>query len=287
VATGELVWTFVTARGTENAGGYLVGSMAYNEGKLFVVDMFFITALDAKTGEVIWKSWQGTELYTSPTVADGKVYVATDRRLIYVLNESTGKRLSFFEPSSNCWSSPVVYEGRMYIGNNDWNVYCFSEYPVTQGQISVTLDNNQVKQNEPVTGSGQISPVIAYAPITVSFVKSDGTVDKQHISARDDGTFSFEHIPDKVGELTVAVRCSGATYIMQSVEMSLNVFDSQQTSVPEQTPPENEPVNGESSDIPLEYIIVAVVALIVAVIAVVAYMFVKKRNKSSHVVISN
>ena len=285
--TGEDVWTFVTARGTEDAGGYLVGSMAYHDGKLFIIDMFFITALDAKTGEVIWKSWQGTELYASPTYADGKVYVATDRRIIYVLNASDGKRLSFFEPASNCWSSPAVYEGRMYIGSNDWNVYCFGNYPVTQGQISTTLNSNQIKEGESVTGSGQITPGIAYAPITVSFVKSDGTIDKLQIRARNDGTFSFDYIPDKVGEWTVSIRCSGASYIMQSMEFSLNVVDNQQ-SVPEQTPPEHEePTNEQTSGIPAEYIIVAVAALIVAVIAVVAYLFVKKRNRSSPVVISN
>ncbi len=284
-ATGEVEWTFVTARGTEDAGGYLVGSMAYHDGKLFIVDMFFITALDATNGEVIWKSWQGTELYAAPTYADGKVYVATDRRLIYVINASDGKRLSWFEPNSNSWSSPVVYEGRMYIGSNDWNVYCFSNYPVTQGQISTVLDKNQVEKGESVTGSGQLSPGIAYAPITVSFVKSGGTVEKLQVTARNDGTFSFDYIPDEVGEWTVSIRCSGASYIMESVELSLNVVE--ETSVPEQTPPEHEdPMNEQTSGIPTEYITAAVAALIVAVIAVVAYLLIKKRNRNSSVVIS-
>ena len=284
-ATGEVEWTFVTARGTEDAGGYLVGSMAYHDGKLFIVDMFFITALDATNGEVIWKSWQGTELYAAPTYADGKVYVATDRRLIYVINASDGKRLSWFEPNSNSWSSPVVYEGRMYIGSNDWNVYCFSNYPVTQGQISTVLDKNQVEKGESVTGSGQLSPGIAYAPITVSFVKSGGTVEKLQVTARNDGTFSFDYIPDEVGEWTVSIRCSGASYIMESVELSLNVVE--ETSVPEQTPPEHEdPMNEQTSGIPTEYITAAVAALIVAVIAVVAYPLIKKRNRNSSVVIS-
>ncbi len=284
--TGEVEWTFVTARGTENAGGYLVGSMAYHDGKLFIVDMFFITALDATNGEVIWKSWQGTELYTAPTYADGKVYVATDRRLIYVLNASDGKRLSWFEPNSNSWSSPVVYEGRLYIGSNDWNVYCFSNYPVTQGQISVTLDKNQVEKGESVMGSGQLSPGIAYAPITVSFAKSGGTVEKLQVTARNDGTFSFDYIPDEVGDWTVFIRCSGASYIMESVELPLKVVE--QTSEPEQTPPEHEqPTNDQDSGIPTEYITAAVVTLIVALIAVVAYLLIKKRNRSSPVVISD
>ena len=282
--TGEIVWTFVTARGTEDAGGYLVGSMAYNEGKLFIIDMFFTTALNGTNGEVIWKSWLGTELYTSPTYADGKVYVATDRRLMYVLNASTGNRLSYFEPPSNSWSSPVVYEGRMYIGNNDWNVYCFSNYPVTQGQVSATLNKSEIQKGESVTGSGQVSPKIAYVPLIVSFIKSDGTADKLLVTARNDGTFNFDYTPDEVGNWMVSVRCSGASFIMESTELSLKVIE--KITDPDEVPPEQEdPTNDQSSGIPVEYVIVVVVALIVAVIVLIAYLYVRNRNKSSPVVI--
>ena len=48
-ATGEVVWTFVTARGHRKCRRILgCVSMAYHEGKLYIVDMFFITALDQK-----------------------------------------------------------------------------------------------------------------------------------------------------------------------------------------------------------------------------------------------
>ena len=268
----------------------MVASMAYHDGKLFVVDMFFITALNAKTEKLFGRVGRERSCILHLPYADGKVYVTTDRRLIYVLNAIRLERGSHFL-SLVLTAGPhlSVYEGRIYIGNNDWNVYCLSNYPVTHGQISAQLDKNEVEQNETVTGCGQITPGIAYAPITVSFVKSDGTVDKLASYCTQMMEHSaFSYTPDKVGEWTVSIRCSGATYIMQSVDISLNVFDSQQTSVPEQTPPEmiNQQMS-EISVIPAEYIIVAVVALIVAVIAVVAYLFVKKRNKSSHVVISN
>ncbi len=78
--TGKLVWTYNVTRGTENSGGFLVGSPAYHDGHLFVVDQFFVTSLNATTGTPEWKSWLGGEIYVSPTYADGKVYIATDRR---------------------------------------------------------------------------------------------------------------------------------------------------------------------------------------------------------------
>jgi hypothetical protein len=284
VTTGEIVWTFVTARGTEDAGGYLVGSMSYNDGRLFVVDMFFITALNATNGEVIWKSWQGTELYTSPTYADGKVYVATDRRLIYVLNASDGKRLSHFEPTSNCWSSPTVYEGSMYIGNNNWNVYCFSEYQVIKGQISAILDQTEIRHSEHITGTGQIDPMIAYVPVTLYFTKPDGSADKVQVRANNDGTFGFDYSPDDVGEYAVTITCSGSSYLMQSAELGFKVM--QEPSEPEQTPPESEePTNDQQSGLPTEQIVAVILLFVVLVIVVVAFLFLRKRNRSSHVVI--
>lgn len=266
--TGDIEWTYFTTEGTEGIGGYLVASMAYHDGELYVVDMFFITALDAESGEVAWKSWIGTELYTSPAYADGKVYVTTDRRFVYVLNATNGDRLSFFDTGSNSWSAPSLYEGRLYFGNNDGNIYCLDEETVTHGQILAELDKNEVKTGETITGCGQLTPAIAYAPIGVTFVKSDGTVDSIQVAAQNDGAFSFSYTPDVAGEWMVSIWYSGATYIMQSADLPLNVAENQQT-------------DSQISDVPTEYVTAAVVTLIVALIAVVAYVVVKRRDRSS------
>ncbi len=289
VTTGEIEWTYVTTEGTEGIGGYLVASMAYHDGELYIVDMFFITALDANTGEVVWKSWIGTELYTSPTYAGGKIYVTTDRRFVYVLNATNGARLSFFEIGSNSWSAPSVYEGRLYFGCNDGNVYCLDDNTVTYGQIYAELDTNEIETGGIITGCGQLTPGIAHAQITVTFVKSDGTVDSIQVTAQNDGAFSFNYTPNVVGEWTVSIRCSGATYIMQSVELPFNVVETQQqTFEPEQTSPEQEqPTLKQDSGIPTEYVTVAAAIIIIALIAVVSYWFMKKRNRGSPVLISD
>jgi len=155
---------------------------------------------------------------------------------------------------------------------------------VTSGQILTELDKNEVEMGEIITGCGQLTPGIAYAPITVTFVKSDGTVDSIQVTAQNDGAFSFNYTPDVVGEVTVSIRCSGATYIMQSVELRFNVVETQQ---PDQIPPDqDQSTDSQDSGIPTEYAIAAAVTVIVALIAVVAYLFMKKRNRSSPVVIS-
>jgi outer membrane protein assembly factor BamB len=276
---GEIEWTYITAKGTENLGGYLVASMAYHDGELFIVDMFFITALDANTGEVAWKSWIGTELYTSPTYADNKVYVTTDRRLVYVLNATNGDKLSFFETGSNSWSSPSVYEGRVYFGSNDGNVYCLDDYPVIQGQITTEMDKDKVVIGESVTGQGQLTPGIANAPITVTFVRSNGTADRLQVTANEDGDFSFTYTTDAVGNWTISIWCLGVTYIMHSTDLHLEVVE------PTETIPEPEPTDGEepppthNSGIQIIYIIAAAITISLALIFTIAYLFISKKNK--------
>jgi len=122
--TGLVEWIYRTTEGAES--GFLVASVAFCDERVFLVDQFFISCIDATDGNILWKSWLGGEMYVSPTCADGKLYVAYDRRGVFVLNATDGKKLSFFEVGSNCRSSPIVYEGRVYVGNNDWKIYCLS-----------------------------------------------------------------------------------------------------------------------------------------------------------------
>jgi len=269
--TGDIKWAYYTTEGTEGIGGYLIASMAYNDGKLYVIDMFFITALDASNGEVVWKSWIGTELYTSPTYGDGKVYVTTDRRFVYVINATNGDRITFFDTGSNSWSSPSLYEGRLYFGNNDGKVYCLDEKKVTYGQILAELDRSEVEKGETITGCGQLSPEIAYAPVSVTFVKPDGATENIQAAAQDNGAFSFSYSPDVAGDWIVAIGCSGATYIMQDAYLCFSVAENQQTD----------------SGIPSEHVAAAVVAVVFVLVAVAAYVVVKRRDRSSPVVISD
>jgi outer membrane protein assembly factor BamB len=285
-STGEIEWTYVTTEGTEGIGGYLIASAGYHDGQLFIVDMFFITSLNASNGEVLWQSWIGTELYTSPTYADGKVYATTDRRFVYILNATNGDRLSFFETGSNTWSAPSVYGGRVYLGCNDGNIYCLDDYPVTTGEILTGMETSEVEVNETLTVCGQLSPAIPYAPVTITFTKPNGTLVTTEVTAQRDGAFSFYYMSDVIGEVKVSLRCSGATFIMQDAEFSFNVTEA--TQEPDQNPDQNQdqPQDSEDTGIPIEYIIAAAVVVGAALIAFVAYMVIKKKDTSSPIAIS-
>jgi outer membrane protein assembly factor BamB len=198
-ASSGLVWTYQTS----GAGEFIVCSPPYENGKLFVVDHYSIVSVDASTGEALWSTYLGEELYDSPSYADGKVFVVTDQRSVYVLNATDGEKLSFFKTESNSYSSCSIYEGMVYLGSNDWNIYCLAEDSATTGTISYELPKQAVV-GESVKCSGYLNPAYPNASVTVSFVKPDSSHTEMQIVTSKQGTFNFTFNPDVSGNWTVA-----------------------------------------------------------------------------------
>jgi outer membrane protein assembly factor BamB len=123
-ATGDTVWTFTNPAAME----FIVSSPIYVDGKLFIIDKFNIACLDATNSHTLWSFFTGDELYVSPSYSDGKIYVVTSQRHIYILDAvNNGAKLASFTTPSSSWSSPTISYGKLYVGNHDWNVYCFSD----------------------------------------------------------------------------------------------------------------------------------------------------------------
>jgi outer membrane protein assembly factor BamB len=121
--TGKIVWQFIDTGAIE----FIVSSPIYVNGSLYIIDKFNIACLNATTGNIIWSAYTGDELYVSPSYADGKIYVTTSQRDIFVLDtRNNGTKMATAVTSSSSWSSPTIANGRLYIGCNDWNVYSFT-----------------------------------------------------------------------------------------------------------------------------------------------------------------
>jgi outer membrane protein assembly factor BamB len=124
-ATGDVVWKFIDPDAIE----FIVSSPIYVNGSLFIIDKFNIACLNATNGHTLWTTYTGDELYVSPSYADGKIYVATSQRNIFVLDmTNNGTKIATFATPSSSWSSPTIANGRLYVGCNDWNIYCLAEY---------------------------------------------------------------------------------------------------------------------------------------------------------------
>ena len=136
--TGDLVWDFINTRATE----FIVSSPIYENGNLYILDIFNIACLNAANGHELWSAYTGDELYVSPSYADGKIYMATSERHILILDTTkNGEKIATGYTPSSSWSSPTIANGMLYIGCNDWNIYCFSEGVNGQPSSATSSDN--------------------------------------------------------------------------------------------------------------------------------------------------
>ncbi len=123
-ATGEVIWTFRNPGAME----FIASTPIYVDGELYVINKFNIESLNATTGKTNWSFFTGDETYVSPSYADGKIYIVTSQRHIYILDaKNQGAKLASYTTPSSSWSSPTIANGRLYVGNHDWNVYSFKD----------------------------------------------------------------------------------------------------------------------------------------------------------------
>ena len=64
-------------------------------------------------------------VYSSPAVADGKVFVGSYDDKVYCLNAATGAFIWSYTTGNYVDSSPAVADGIVYVGSMDGKVYAF------------------------------------------------------------------------------------------------------------------------------------------------------------------
>ena len=259
-ANGETVWNFTNPDATE----FIVSTPIYLEGKLFIVDKFDITCLNATTGKKIWNTYTGNEYYVSPSYADGKIYIVTSERNIFIFNAVTGEKTAWFTLPSASWSSPTPYGGRLYVGDNDWNLYCLTEYSAVNSNIDLRIDNSKVIIGNPVKVLGTLSPEQPNSSITLTFTKPDGTQDNVKVAVSADGTFSLNYNPDMMGNWAVT-----ASYLSNNQYF---------TSVTSQNVP-FQVSNGNENILPTDYTSIIIIAAVLAIAIIVTVVFAIRKTK--------
>ena len=196
---GNIIWTFTN----DEANEIIVSSPIYLDGKLFIVDKFDITCVDASTGKKIWNTFTGDEYYVSPSYADGKIYIVTSERNLFIFDATTGAKTERYILPSASWSSPTLYDGKLYIGTKDWNLYCLGEYNTDTMHITLKTDKSQIKTDNPLTVSGQLSPSRSRVDIILTFINPNGETQNVPIIAKPDGSYNYTYTPNIDGSYSV------------------------------------------------------------------------------------
>lgn len=120
-ASGEQRWRLPV--GGVVSPGVVSSSLTVADGAVYLVsDDGNLYAVNAATGRQRWKFPVGKHGLSSPTVADGVVFVGGDRDL-YAVNTATGRQRWKFTTSGAVYSSPALTDEMVYVGSEDGYLY--------------------------------------------------------------------------------------------------------------------------------------------------------------------
>jgi outer membrane protein assembly factor BamB len=93
-----------------------IASVAISDGLLFATDLAgHVHCLDEKTGKPYWVHDTKAETWSTPLVADGRVYVGTKKKLVILAAGKELKVLSEIPLGSTAYATPVAVDGTLFV----------------------------------------------------------------------------------------------------------------------------------------------------------------------------
>lgn len=126
--TGSEKWRLALEEGDSE-----LSSPAVDGKTVFVANAYgFLYAVDAETGQEIWRLQTDEIILSSPSIAEGIVYIGTgypdvdDVGYLYAVDGQTGEVRWRFS-ASPILASPVVFNGVVYFSDADGNIYALED----------------------------------------------------------------------------------------------------------------------------------------------------------------
>ncbi len=170
--TGKSLWSAELTPESEEDDGHIPGGLAYYKGRVYVTTGFGdVIAVDANTGEEVWRVYVRSPMRSAPTVRNGRVYALTlDSRLL-ALRVDTGEVLWTHTGVSEVASllgggSPAVDDGVVIV-------------PFASGElVALTADSGQLIWSDSLTSVRRTDSVS-----TLSHIRGNPIIDRGRVFA--------------------------------------------------------------------------------------------------------
>ncbi|HME52573.1 MAG TPA: PQQ-binding-like beta-propeller repeat protein [Candidatus Lokiarchaeia archaeon] len=153
--TGTAITVPITGTGsswTYSFGSEVQSSPAIADGRLFMGCNDNNTyCLNATSGNRIWYFKTGGFVESSPAIAGNCVFVGSNDNNVYCLNASTGTLVWSYPTGGPVQSSPAVANKCVYIGSNDHEIYCLNA--TTGAKIWNYNAGNAVRSSPAIVGT--------------------------------------------------------------------------------------------------------------------------------------
>ena len=118
---GELIWQVEV--NNPFAPQTVANGVVYTAFWEWNVESYILLALNADTGQLMWRYPVEGNVFASPLVAGGIVYVGAEGGFIYAIEAATGDLLWRYHAGGRYVSSPVVAGGAVFVGNDSDSVH--------------------------------------------------------------------------------------------------------------------------------------------------------------------
>jgi outer membrane protein assembly factor BamB len=149
--TGVRLWSY-TASPLDYLGNVAItNGVAYVTSNNYNLNTYKISSLNSNTGRLIWSYDTGGEIYTSPAVGNGIVYIGTFDDKLYALNATAGALLWSYTTGGKIYSSVTIANGVVYIGSD--RMYALN---ATTGTLLWTAFGGYFGYSSPAVANGVV-----------------------------------------------------------------------------------------------------------------------------------
>ncbi len=168
--TGRSLWKHELSSENSKDRRAFGGGMAIINDRLIAASGFgYVTALELGTGEPIWKQEMEAPMTGSPTVVEGRVFVASNNNELYSLSLETGEVE---------WTDQAIAEtARVLASPSPAAIDDFVVAPFSSGEVIAYLPSNGRRLwSESLTRAGRFTPISAINDIASRPVLANGLV---------------------------------------------------------------------------------------------------------------
>ena len=141
---GKVKWEITFDEATQSAPSII-------DGVLFVGEYLTMHALEAATGNAIWKYQTTGPVQSSPAIAGPNIYFGLLDGRVIVLNKKTGELVWEYQTSNYITGSPVIVDGVVFIGSGDGYLYALD---AANGELIWQKQTFGVIHSSPVVMNG-------------------------------------------------------------------------------------------------------------------------------------
>lgn len=111
---------------------------------------------DVTATKVLWSYDKIHRSISTPSVRDGRVYVADYSGFVFCLDSKTGKELWVHDTLGHIWGSTLVADGKVYIGNEDGYLSIIPATPEYDKEKVLEIDMTSSVYSSPVVANGTL-----------------------------------------------------------------------------------------------------------------------------------